>query len=95
MKPVAIVASGLLASAALITASAAGGYAAAKLSTPTDVQTVYANCKWTDPNAKVLCVGRAPNADCPIALRAPAPCWWFTGSDTQIVFNWSGKVANS
>jgi len=54
------------------------------------------NCQWNNPHARVLCVGRADWQVCRDALgRHQAPCWWFTGSDTQVIFNWSGKAATS
>jgi hypothetical protein len=41
-------------------------------------------------------VHRAPRAVCHDALGANVNvCWWFTGADTQLVFDWRGDVASS
>jgi hypothetical protein len=53
-------------------------------------------CEWNNPQATVLCVHRAPHNVCVAALNnTRQPCWWWTGSDSQIVFNWRGRVVQS
>lgn len=52
-------------------------------------------CKWRDSHATVLCVHRAPREVCREALATTLPCWRFTGSDTQVIWDWKGIVTTS
>ena len=62
-------------------------------------------CEWNNPDAKVLCVHRAPPSVCKEAgmviytrkhaARIVEPCWWWVGSDSMIVFDWRGRVTSS
>jgi hypothetical protein len=77
------------AGAALLIVPAAGAATAAP------AQYHAGSCQWNNPRARVLCVHRAPADVCKEALGSTAPCWWFTGSDTQVVFNWRGLAVTS
>jgi hypothetical protein len=96
-KVVALVAVGVLAWCSLQAASAGTSHTQAASVTRTHTAPVLkTRCAWARPRARVLCVHRAPRAVCHDALGADVNvCWWFTGADTQLVFDWRGDVASS
>lgn len=51
-------------------------------------------CEYNDSHAQLLCVTRAPRDVCRAALHVDT-CWWFTGSDSQVVFDWKGSAVTS
>lgn len=44
---------------------------------------------------RFICVERAPSDVCHAALDRPAPCFWFTGRKSQVVFDLDGFAATS
>jgi hypothetical protein len=51
-------------------------------------------CRYRDRHARVLCVDRAPARVCREVFGHPT-CWWFTGSDTQVLWDWAGHSETS
>ena len=77
--------------------AAAAAMSLAALISPTGHQSTHYRhgaCQWNNDHATVLCLHRAPKAACREEFGTPV-CWWFTGSDTQVLVTWAGRVATS
>jgi hypothetical protein len=78
-------------------ATVLAGNVATATASPKPPQPLHKPYTCTFGASKRICVNQAPEAICKDAFgkNFNRRCWWFTGSDTQLVFNWKGEVRTS